>query len=83
MSGTPVNLFGELTAMADQSTAGSSRWPKSLPSRAKELRRISGLLGMHGVSVAFRRSNALRLISVSARRRHVEAPVADGTSDGI
>jgi hypothetical protein len=67
--------------MADESTAGSGHWPKSAPSLAKELRGISGLLGMHGVSVAFRRSNALRLISVSARRRPADVPLTDGTSD--
>jgi hypothetical protein len=82
-SGTPANLFGELTAMADQARAGSSRWPKSPLLLSKELRRISGLLGMHGVSVAFRRSNAQRLISISAHRRPAEVPVADITSYGV
>jgi hypothetical protein len=69
--------------MKDQPMAGSGRRPKSPPSLAKELRRISGLLGMHGISVAFRRGNALRLIGVSARRRPADVPLAEGTSDCV
>jgi hypothetical protein len=69
--------------MADKPRAGSDQWPKSAPSLAKELRRISGLLGMHGISIAFRRSSALRLINVSARRRPADVTLADGTIDCV
>jgi hypothetical protein len=66
-SGTPSELFTELTTLAGEK-ADSARWPKSPARLTVELRRLAPQLGIHGIIVKVSRSHQGRVVSLARTR---------------
>jgi len=61
---TASDLLAELTAWAGKRVTASPRWPKTPRSLSVALRRIAPQMGMHGVSIAFLRTDEKRFIEI-------------------
>jgi hypothetical protein len=80
---TATDLLAELTAFVGKRVAASPRWPKSPLSVSRELRRIRPLLRLHGISIAFQRTDDRRLITITKTTRPKTEASSHINIDGI
>ncbi len=63
-SGTPLNLYGEMSQTAGKKIAAGAGWPKTVHAFGNELRRIAPQLRLHGLSISFERRYDARIITL-------------------